>query len=135
MNRRGVLTQRGNTWSKSSLHSILRNQTYLGRRVWNREENSLRGVKWKDREQWIIVEGAHEALVSDELFEQVQRRLEEKRANRTPKYDDSPYLLSGMIKCGQCGARYAIHRTGRKGMFSYYRCGMRRRHDKDVCQG
>lgn len=77
-NTRGIKPLRSDTWQKSSLFSILRNLTYTGCRVWNREENKRIGVKYKPKEQWVIVTDAHPAIISKELFELVQERIEKR---------------------------------------------------------
>ena len=47
------------------------------------------------------VEGNHEAIISPEVFEQVQRELERRKSSKGRH--SSVHLFSGKIKCGQCG--------------------------------
>lgn len=83
----------------TTIRRILENETYLGK------------VKYKDN----VFIGAHEALVSEELFQKVQQsiafRLEAASKTRKNPFR-STHLLTGFIKCGKCGAR--MHSQTRK---------------------
>ena len=135
LNARGVPAARGRLWSKTSLHSILRNEAYLGRRIWNREDNQTAGRKYKPREQWVVVDGAHEPLVSQDLFDAVQAKLQQRRTDPAlhPRAANSDYLLTGLVRCGQCQAHYCGFSTGRKGTKQYYACTTYRGKGKDIC--
>ena len=74
LNDRGV-TNRGKRWYKGGLHYLLTNEAYTGTAVWGR---TSKGEKAQDP---VRVEGAWPALVSRELFEDVQQAMR----NRAPK--------------------------------------------------
>lgn len=105
-------------WSYGSLYKILRNKTYLG--VLQQCQNSQSTDKETigDNESrigernGIIVYQTHEPIVSEEIFETVQRRLDKsktnKRLNRAVKYDEN--IFRNLIYCGNCGRK----------MHSYY---------------
>ena len=135
LNNRGVKTPRGGLWSKTTLHGLLRNEAYLGRRIWNREDNSTPGRKYKPREQWVVVEGAHEPLVSVESFEKVQAKLRQRRTDPSlhPRVLSGDYLLTGLLRCGLCGSHYCGFSTGRKGTKQYYACTTYRGKGKRIC--
>src|SRR5450631_744515 len=74
-----------------------------------------------------------EAIVSEEVFELVR----EKRINRSPKKShprrlSSPRLLTGVLRCGECGAAMTIA-TGKSNTYFYYRCTTRTRKHLDLC--
>lgn len=76
--------ERDYQWSVSTIKKILSNQVYTGAVVQGKSKR--RSFKEKKivscpREQWIVVEGMHQAIVSQELFEQVQK-LREKHGKR-----------------------------------------------------
>lgn len=50
-----------------------------------------------------IYDGKHEPIISEELFYEVQNAIERRSANNLKK---SSYLLSGLVYCGYCGAKY-----------------------------
>jgi site-specific DNA recombinase len=68
----------------------------------------------------VVVENAHEALVSREVFEKV-RKLKIKRQEL---FGDSPfqskYLLVSMVFCGRCGSRYFVKHNW--GGYKKYAC-------------
>ena len=71
LNSEGLTTSRGKKWGTSSIHAVLKNETYTGTLVW--------GLKAKDGQPPVRAEGAHPAIVSREMFDQVQDSLRERR--------------------------------------------------------
>lgn len=103
---------------------ILNNEAYVGRVIWNRQRwirsaanSSKRRCVQNPRNQWIVREDESLRIVSDELWNRAKRRQREQSARigarvraglsrtsakstgRPPKH-----LLSGILKCGECGA-------------------------------
>ena len=99
-------------FSKDTLSDMLRNEFYLGY------------VKYKGR----LIEGQHEAIVTPELFERVQRARQLNRCSpRNQSHKTRVYPLSGILYCQQCGRPY--HGAYSKGNdCRYYR-------DSGVLQG
>lgn len=101
---------RGYKWSPTAVRQMLRNPVYTGQAVWNRRYmtvDSSSGLSKKNRgfrdpTEWVIVEDAHPALISKQLFQRTQRVLDEIGAKfaRTPNGD---YLFRGLVICGRCG--------------------------------
>lgn len=75
---------------------LLRNPVYAGR------------VRFRDQEY----PGRHEALVSPEVWQLVNDRLEANKKEHKRLYGKSDGLLSGLLFCGDCGARMSIRRWG-----------------------
>jgi hypothetical protein len=108
-----ILTRTGRAqWHRDQIKFMLKNETYTGVRYYNcmrhateanREGNEVIRGKWifRDRAEWIPVNVP--AIVSRELFDKVQERL---RTN-DQRYckPATHYLLSGLVRCGVCGAR------------------------------
>ena len=97
-------TNRYGSWSSwSSVRSVLSNRTYTGQ------------LRFGE----VIVENAHEAIITKEQFEMVQSI----HAKRQEKYGmtsfQSKHLLTGLLFCGYCGARYYKKNTGK---YEYYTC-------------
>lgn len=84
--------------------------------------------------EWIMVQNAHEPLVSRELFEQVQtiRRQVADRHNRASKIPYTENILRGRVFCGCCGR--TLHRNRGDGVY-YYRCISNDRMGKGTCNG
>lgn len=90
------------SWAESTLRGVLDNPFPTGRFIYRGE----------------IVQGAHESIVSLELWE-AYREKRRRRATR-PRAESSGYLLSGIVRCKACGTVL----TGSKatGGNRYYRC-------------
>ena len=63
-------------------------------------------VPYKDE----VYDGKHEAVVSDELYEEI---LRVNKVRSREKYERH-YLLSGKIFCGHCGAKYRYQKWGKR---------------------
>ena len=126
LNERGV-TNRGKRWNKGGLHYVLRNEAYTGTAVWGRIS---KGEKAQDP---IRVEGAWPALVSRELFDDVQQAMSDRAPKvQRPARVGSPYLLSGLLRCGVCGKPYSAQ-GAKSGQFAYYICGTLFREGAGTC--
>jgi DNA invertase Pin-like site-specific DNA recombinase len=102
LNSLGLKTNRGNPFEKRSLEYILQNPSYAGRIRWNRTRNETKEVK--DKSEWILSQGHHPAIISEELFDQAIKRYESeyKRKNAKPS-EVTRHWLSGLLKCSSCG--------------------------------
>lgn len=97
--------------SRSQVHRMLRNPYYVG-------IVTFEGVQFA---------GRHEALISLELFDQVQRVLDEKRLAGERPIRHTHYL-KGTLFCGLCGSRLGIsHNKGNGGTYGYFYCLNRQR--------
>jgi DNA invertase Pin-like site-specific DNA recombinase len=89
-------------WIFDHLATILRNRTYLGE-VRHRPRTEKVPGQRRHRlppSEWIVVEGAHAALVDREVFDRVQA-LFRRRAGRRQRIVH--YLLTGLLRCAGCG--------------------------------
>ena len=112
-NKAGYKTQKGVDFNKNSFRSIFKNQKYIGI------------YKYAD----IRTEGGVPAIVDQETFDAVQKRLKVNSEAPSRGKAITDYLLSGKIFCGHCesqmtGAASTSH-TGKK--FFYYTCSSRKR--------
>lgn len=121
---------------------IIKNPVYCGKIAYGRRRTEkVHGTRNEyhlvNHDDYILVDGKHEALVTDEVWEQAQIIREGnaekyKRHNRVE--DETIHLLSGIVKCPICGAgMYANKCTKRKKdgsfykHFYYYGCKHRRK--------
>ncbi|AMV11707.1 DNA recombinase [Geobacillus thermoleovorans] len=123
-----VPTKTGKTvWHRQVVRQILMNETYMGKRPqnkWNTEgmiANRYRKdqkvpMTLRPKEEWIYVDVP--AIVTEEQFRRAQILLEQSR-RRYAKTTKHKYLLSGLLRCAQCGNTM----TGRytKNWGKYYR--------------
>ncbi len=125
LNDRGI-TNKGNRWNKGSLHYLLTNEAYTGTAVWGKTSKGQKADP-------VRVEGAWPALVSSELFDDVQQAMR-KRAPKVqrPARAGSKFLLSGLLKCGVCGKSYSAQ-GAKSGQFAYYICSTLHREGAGTC--
>ena len=126
LNDRGV-TIRGKRWYKGGLHYLLTNEAYTGTAVWGLKS------KGEKSQEPVKVQGAWPALVSRDLFDDVQRAMRERAPMvQRPGRVGSKFLLSGLLKCGVCGRPYS-GQGAKSGQFAYYVCGTLFREGAGTC--
>ena len=105
-------------WNPEMVNSILRNENYTGTLFQGKKRKLNYRIDKKiklDKENWIVTENHHEAIISKEDFDKVQEILDRKsKVNK----DGSIDILSGILKCKCCGSNM-IKRTS-KGKVYYY---------------
>ena len=111
-------------WNRTSVGRILRNQMYTGDMV----QGCRKKVSYKSKmlvgvpkDEWIVVENTHEAIIDKETFEVVQKLLCERT---TSGGTGEVHLLAGKVKCLDCGSSMIKTSNGCEGSSrrSYLRC-------------
>jgi len=134
--KRGIKPRSGTYWSKSTVANILRNETYIGWTVFNKRDKKTTGRQFKPKDEWIVIKNTHEPIISEELFNRVQKLIEERQPKNTPaQVTASHYLLSGLIRCGKCNGAYGVTGYGRERKYAYYNCINYSKKGKKVCLG
>ena len=121
-------------WSAATVIRILKNPVYTGVLIQGKATTPSYKVHkrvTKAESEWCVIENNHEAIVSQMLFDNVQKvlRLD---TRRSPE-DEAVTLFSGMVFCGDCGAsmvRKTVPAGGRK--YVYYVCSANKQ-DKTAC--
>lgn len=76
-------------WTYRTVKQTLTNPVHIGK-------NQFKGN---------VYDGDHEAIVSEEIFSLAQTMMDKKRRESdNPRPFESKYMLSGIIRCGECGA-------------------------------
>lgn len=124
-----LIGKRGQLMGKTSIYSILKNKRYYGLYTWN-EYNVKELGKYAGRtpnENIVQIENGMPSIISKELFLSVQSRLSENKRTRASFKAKRMYLLSGKIKCAECGNFYVGHTTKNSRGYEnrYYYCGKR----------
>ena len=110
-------------WTTNQVKTMLKDETYIGNTIHNRQTNISYKRKKRVRkpvEEWIRVENTHEAIVSRDVFEQVQEQI----ANRRRKMKDGTrQIFAGLVKCADCGWSmvYSL-KAQSKTPYGLYRC-------------
>lgn len=98
-------------WSDSAVANLLENEIYFGNTVNYRF--STRSYKDKrkiehPREECLVFENTHPALIAKEVWDIVQRVRKNKR-RRTKMDEQNKY--SGLVVCADCGLTMVLHRA------------------------
>ena len=120
------------TWCPTCIRAMLRRELYAGKVIWNSSRfvkvpgTNKRVRRMRPESEWRTMLHPELQIVSDELWRRVKERQESllsmyggsKRKGLLPRSVTSPCLLSGLLKCGLCGANLIIV-TG-YGSYSHY---------------
>jgi DNA invertase Pin-like site-specific DNA recombinase len=138
----------GQYWSVSSLlgsartgRGILNNEIYIGRYFWNRlkslrnPESGKKKYVFKDKTKWVLVFKPELQIVDNELWGKVQARRKHVQERTKGRYTKgkilySTNLLSGLLKCNECGGNMVIVSGGQ---FARYGCSNNWNKGSSVC--
>lgn len=104
-------------WTVTTIGDMLKNEVYLGKTIWNKSRRPQAGAKRQvknDRSQWTVVEGTHEPLVPQEIFD----RANERAFTHVPKKNAACGRPGLLIMCPYCGRRMSHGGSGHPN----YRC-------------
>lgn len=130
LNEEGYKTKKGDSFTKNSFDSILKQQKYTGTYIWNetlaKAANGKRNnrVKKAASEQ-IVVKDKIPVIIPKAQFDRVQEMM--KQGNRVKKGTRSKkhYMLGGLgiLKCKECGANMQAETTWpRSNSYERYVC-------------
>ncbi|MDE7320555.1 MAG: recombinase family protein [Lachnospiraceae bacterium] len=112
-------------WKTSAVSTILKDQRYAGDTVYGKSRPTAAGSRKAcpvPRDQWTIVPDTHEAIVSREVFEQVNHMMQRRRSY----HRDHTMPLSGKVRCAGCNRIISrvkrVRANGEK--TATYRCSM-----------
>lgn len=110
LNNMGYQPRKNDHFSRTTIRFYLQNPTYTGKIVWNRRRHIKKKLPTdknrsvlNDEDKWIVAEGMHPAIISQELFDAAQKiRL---TRSHPPSYTGelrNPF--AGLIYCANCGS-------------------------------
>lgn len=138
LNHRGHKTKTGKTFSTTAVRDLLDNPMFIGKVRYNRYENWAERRRKGKSEEMIVADGHHPPIISIQLWDKVQV-LRRKKSTMPKKRFEGEYLLTGLIRCPECGAAMTTSRTvnrakdGTKIVRMYYSCGRFRSQGSAVC--
>lgn len=116
LERLGIPGKDGRPWTTDIIRYIWRNPTYAG---WIRSRTWPRRPKTPRRGEPVVTmgRGQHEPIISEELWQRVQRINEAHRRDYSRNFG-SPYLFSSLCQCGFCGGGmiYRRYHRGSRGL-------------------
>jgi site-specific DNA recombinase len=110
----GIRTAKNCTeWDSTQIKRYLTNDAYIGvAKFRTTKRNSEGKIEVRPEEEHIIVEDAHEPIISHEDFAKVQEMKRSK--TRTARRDAEIFELSGVVTCKKCGRKAVVNRYKRK---------------------
>jgi len=116
------------TWCPSAIRAILKRELYKGEIVWNRSKfvkvpgTNKRRSRPRPESERKRFSAPELAIVSEDLWDKVQSRFKlvcgvrrgQSKPGLLPRSLTSPYLFSGLLKCGMCGSNLIIASGGGK---------------------
>lgn len=117
LNKDGIPSPKRKSWTQSTIYRLLLSETHAGRIVFGRRKHNAKGILVNvPRENWIIVQGNHEVLKTEDEHRRIVETLEAKQmipvGARAGKY-----ALSGLVKCIKCGRYHQMTRNGKQTVY------------------
>lgn len=115
-------------WSDVSVGELITNEVYIGNCVNHKQSKPFKSRKVVDvpKKDWIIVKGTHEPIITQEVWSEAQKLIQNRRR---PAKDKCVQIFSGLVKCKDCGRAltYNSHKT------PDFMCSTYRSKGKELC--
>lgn len=117
------------TWSQRTVQTVLMNPFYTGHISYNSKKN-LDIDRIVEKSDLIIPIRTLET--QQKIFEMYQSKTV---SNKPKRMYSTPFLLTGILHCGECGQPIRVQTSQRKNgdRYSYYKCGFRYTDKKECC--
>jgi site-specific DNA recombinase len=122
LNARGYRTKNGQLFGKNSLYDLLANPKYAGTYIYRRHATTGKKTNsHRDNPDALVYTNAVPAIISAADFARAQER---KKANKNCGIrNKSFYLLSGLVRCGECGHAMSGNSVSRSHYrYEFYQC-------------
>ena len=105
---RNILTDKGSIIDQHRIRRMLSNRRYLGE------------YRFRD----VVIPDAFESIITQSLFDDVQRRLRKNKTGAAKYKAKQLYLLSDKLFCGKCGAKMVgeCGQSSSGATYYYYKC-------------
>lgn len=111
LGEKGIRTKYGKNPDNRLVDYMLHNHCYIGKIRFSPDGTKSVSRRKLDNDNIMIVDGHHEPLISMELWETVQKMLDDTK-KAYPKYARTQqpiqYMLKGLVRCSSCGATLAM---------------------------
>lgn len=121
-------------WSAGSVGKILRNEVYLGHTIQGKtHKKSFKSsyIKNIPKAEWKRVLSTHEALITDEDWDIVRKKLKNRTSGRKNGFLN---IFSGLAKCSDCAKNMSTTGTRRKGSKANLICGAYKQNGNSACK-
>jgi len=121
LNSLGYRTPSGKMFGRSSICFIIKNLVYIGKLTWKKKESKKstvegkrRDTKTRDKKDWIIVDGKHNAIIEESVFYAAQEIIDGKYHVPYQIVNGIANPLAGVVICGICGSKMVLRKYGEK---------------------
>ena len=111
LGKRGIRTKFGKMPDNRFIEFMLRNPLYIGKLRISLNGTKAVGKRKYDDESVIIFNGIHQPIISIELWDKVQKRLDhikEIYGKRAKKGQPVMVMLKGLVRCSACGSTLVV---------------------------
>lgn len=111
LNQMGITSLNNNVWRDNSVYSILKNEKYTGnmllQKTYRLDHISKKYMINHGEATQFYVENSHEAIISEDLFEETQQELERRaKLHKVSATNEPKHCFTGLIRCCLCGRPY-----------------------------
>ncbi|SJZ57550.1 Site-specific DNA recombinase [Pilibacter termitis] len=114
-------------WHRGTIARILSKMEYLGHTINGKTRTKSykdKKIIWQPKEDWLIFENTHEAIIDQDTFDIVQKMRQHKRVTSSPRFKAGhENLFAGLVFCGTCGCKHyycAFEKNGTN--LDHYKC-------------
>ena len=110
-------------WNSSTITKILSLQEYCGDilnfKTYSKSYKNKKRID-NDREDWVVFQDVHEAIIERAVYEQVQHKRGKIRKRRTNNGEHN--MFSGLLVCADCGSNLHFHFNQGNPEIKYFNC-------------
>ena len=110
-------------WNSSTVTKILSLQEYCGDilnfKTYSKSYKNKKRIE-NDRENWVVFQDVHEAIIERAVYEQVQQKRGKIRKRRTNNGEHN--MFSGLLVCADCGSNLHFHFNQGNPEIKYFNC-------------
>lgn len=118
LNALGFRGTNGNTFKRTTIISIIKNPVYNGKIIWNKrkmrkskDDSKKWDTKTNDPVDWVIVDGKHNAIIDNELFNAAKNIIDKKYHVPYQLINGIANPLAGIIVCSNCGYKMTMKKS------------------------
>ena len=110
-------------WNSSTITKILSLQEYCGDilnfKTYSKSYKNKKRID-NDRENWVVFQDVHEAIIERAVYEQVQQKRGKIRKRRTNNGEHN--MFSGLLVCADCSSNLHFHFNQGNPEIKYFNC-------------
>lgn len=125
LNVRGYKTIKDSTWSIQSIKQIIDNPIYIGLIRWGQYVDWAKKRRKGKKNDYQLIKGEHLPIIDIKTWEKAQA-IRQVNKDKFTKIYEGDFILTGLLKCPQCGASMISHRVKKQNrvneFYRYYQC-------------